>query len=488
MKNILIMEFWNCNPHLETALELAKRHVDSGDSVAFYFCGHDTIYKEGIVASPEDCGLFRKLPEVQGAELINSDRLIFVPRVKMPEIEFEIPAAFESLESLMALKYGTFEVGVAVVSSLVSNTRNSRPNLDDNIDVIRDMVQSAVQVYEFTKMVIEQQAPELVYLFNGRFCNHRAAMRAILDMGKELLLHERGANKFLFDVQPFMSHDVVKWQQNIVAEWERCGHNQNARALGEKFFIDRREGLEQFWLSFTDHQKKNLLPEIDITKKVVTYFSASDDEFVSLGDLCKFSVWKSQLDALNDLIDICTKDKNIQLFVRLHPHLREKSREDQLRWLALGEIEGVTIVSFDSDVDTYALIDQSDIVVTAGSTVGVEAAFWERPSISLGPSYYSELGVTLNPKSMTELKDLIDADELPVDRDRTIPYGYYMMTFGKEFFHYVPETLFKGKFLGADLHGISDNRRKWLRFRQMISKPYRGILKIAQIAKLNKSL
>ncbi len=478
MKNILIVEFWNCNPHLETALELAKRHVDDGDRVAFYFCGHDTPYKEGVVVSPADCGLFRKLPEVQGVELIGSDNLMFVPRVKMPEVGFEIPSTFENLDSLMSLKYKTFEVGLAVASSLVSNLRNSRPDLNENIEVIQTMILSAIQVYELTRSMIESETPDLVYLFNGRFCNHRAAMRATLDMGRELLLHERGANKFLYDVQSFMSHDVVKWQENIVAEWSRCGNNPDARALGAKFFTDRRDGLEQFWVSFTDHQRRNLLPDIDLTKKVITYFSSSDDEFVSVGDMFKFTVWKTQFDAVTDLIDICQKDKDIQLFIRIHPHVREKSRDDQLRWLALGEREGVTIVSFDSDVDTYALIDQSDIVVTAGSTVGIEAVFWGRPSITLGPSYYSELGVTLHPQSAAELKEMIYADSLPVERDRAIPYGYYMVSFGKAFMHYVPETLFKGKFLGVDLHGITGQRRKWLRVRQILTKPYRGLLKL----------
>ena len=182
---------------------------------------------------------------------------------------------------------------------------------------------------------------------------------------------------------------------------------------------------------------------------------------------------------LRDLIRICSGGENIQLFIRLHPHVRKKSREDQLRWLALGEIKGVNIVSFDSDVDTYALIDQSDVVVTAGSTVGIEAVFWRRPSITLGPSYYSELGVTLHPRSSAELKAMLASDKLPVERERTIPYGYYMSTFGTKFLHYVPETLFKGKFMGVDLHGVTEKRLKWLRLKQIATKPIRALSKLS---------
>ncbi len=481
MKKILILEFWNCNPHLETALEIAKRHVDVEDSVSFYFCGHDTLYKEGIAVAPDDCGLFRNLPEVIGAKLINSEKLNFYPRVNLPFVKFPIPERFMSLKELMDLKYETFEVGQAVCSSLVSNFRNSQPDLDENHETIQNMILSAIQVYEFTKIIIEKHNPDTVYLFNGRFCNHRAAMRAALDLGKEVLIHERGASRFHYDVQPFMPHDVLKWQANIRAAWSKVSADPESFDTGARFFTERRDGLEQSWMSFTDHQKKDLLPRIEKNKKIVTYFSSSDDEFVSVGDMFRFTTWENQYQAVSDLINICTKDQNIQLFVRLHPHLRDKSREDQQRWLALGDIFGVTVVSFDSEIDTYALIERSDIVVTAGSTVGIEAVYWGRPSITLGPSYYSELNVTHYPSSAAELEAMIYSNTLSVERDLTIPYGYYMKTFGEPYKYYVPETLFSGKFLGVDLHKVTSLRQKWLRCKQIVTKPYRLILRVMML-------
>jgi capsule polysaccharide export protein KpsC/LpsZ len=161
--------------------------------------------------------------------------------------------------------------------------------------------------------------------------------------------------------------------------------------------------------------------------------------------------------------------------------LREKSREDQLRWLALGHISGVSIVSFDSEVDTYALIDRSDIVVTAGSTVGIEAVYWGRPSITLGPSYYSELNVTHYPTSTAELQAMISSNNLNVDRELTIPYGYYMKTFGEAYKHYEPKTLFSGKFLGIDLHKVTIQRERWLRFKRFVTKPYRVVLRLITV-------
>jgi len=293
-----------------------------------------------------------------------------------------------------------------------------------------------------------------------------------------LLIHDRGTNRFLYYLQPFAPYDLSRWHEDIALEWARCGNERGAREVGKRFFFDQRAGLEQNWLSFTSDQKRDLVPLMDPNKKIVTYFSSSDDEFACVGDAFKFDVWKSQLDAVHELIRICREDKNIQLFIRIHPHLKKKSKEEQLRWLALGDLQGVNIVSFDSDVDTYALVERSDVVVTAGSTVGIEAVFWGRPSICLGPSYYSELGATLHPKSAAELKDMIASNALTADPERAIPYGYYMATYGRKFIYYVPETLFKGTFLGVDIHGVSGKRLKWLRFRQVATKPYRVLTKL----------
>ena len=458
-----------------------KLHVDAGDRVAFYFCGHDAPYKEGISVPPEECGLFRKLPEVRGVELIGKDRLKFVDRVQLPDISYQGPAEFDSLESLMQFKHGNFEAGVGVASSLVSNERNSRPDLVKNNASIRTMIESALRVYAFARATIEQERADLVYVFNGRFCNYRAVMSAGLDAGIEVLVHERGGTRDKYDVQPFMPHEAARFQEKIVSTWAKSKDDPGVRERGASYFIDRRAGMDPTWMSFTDQQKKDFLPAIDANKRVVTFFSSSEDEFVSVGGVFELTSWKSQYEAITELINICKRHPDIQLFIRLHPHLREKSHADQQRWLSLGNIENVTVISFDSEVDTYALIERSDVVVTAWSTVGIEAVFWGRPSITIGPSFYTALGATFQPRSVEELADLISADLVPADRDLAIAYGSYMGGYGTPFRYYEAEGLFNGKFMGIDLQAAPEARLRWLKLRQILTKPARLIKKLVNL-------
>jgi hypothetical protein len=445
---------WNCSPHLETSLELAKKHSDLGDEVIFIFCGHDVIYKEGLVFTPKDAKFITKLPEEIGIKLINyknKNKIKFYNRIKIDKVEFKEMHTLNSLSDLLDLKYKNFEVGIAVASSLISNQRNSNPSIPNNSKLIKEMIESSISVFEFANKIIKKHKPSLVYLLNGRFCNQRPIMRAAVQNNIKLMFHERGATKNKYDVTTFMPHDQNSVAARINKLWSENKSIENI-TIGEKYFKDRRVGKEQQGKSYVFQQEKYLLPLINKDKKIITYYSSSDDEFVAVGDVFKWEGWLNQLHAVTELIDICQNKKNIQLIIRLHPNLQNASTDDQNNWLALSRFEHITLIPFDSNIDSYALLDCSDIVITSGSTVGIEAIFWGKPSITLGPAFFSKIGATYNPKSNFELSTLLDDNELTINRDAAIAFGYYVGTFGFNFKFYNPTSLHTGYFLNTDLN------------------------------------
>jgi len=451
MKRVFFFEFWNWTPHLETSLELAKRHLDAGDEVHYYFCGYDALYKEGVAMRSSLARLFRKTPERRGAELLTSDRFHFYPRVELERVQWDRPSAFASLGDLMAVTFEKYEVGLGAASSLVSFARHSEPDLAANRRLILSMLDSGVSAYMFVKKKLSQEHPDLVYTFNGRFCNYRAVVRAAEASAVPYLIHERGANKFRYSVWPFMPHDTRRQQVTIKAMWEEAKHSPASEDVARSFFVDRRRGFEQDWIPFTRKQTSGALPSLPSDKKVVTYFSSTDDEYVAVGDGYRWEHWPNQHQALLDVIDICRGNSGVVLVIRLHPHLAAKSRGERARWLSLPRGPNVLVVEPESEIDSYALVEASNVVVSAGSTLGIEAVFWARPSITLGPSPYSELGATYQPTGRAELQRLLEAERLSVEPTLAYPYGYFVATFGEAFRFYRPETLFSGRFLGVDL-------------------------------------
>jgi len=145
----------------------------------------------------------------------------------------------------------------------------------------------------------------------------------------------------------------------------------------------------------------------------------------------------------------------VHLVIRLHPHLLKKHPDDMARWLQAAKAGGVAqVIDPGSPVDSYALVEASDVVVTAGSTVGMEAVYWGRPSVLLGPSDYDLLGAVHLARSRERLYELLSDPDLPVDPASALPYGYYRGTFGERFRYYEATGLFSGRFMGVDVQEL----------------------------------
>jgi hypothetical protein len=450
-KIILIIDFWQTSPHLETSFELAKKHLSSGDKVHFWFCGHDVPYKELIRFKRSSNFTRLCLPENKAASKLYSENFFFHSRVDMKPFEVSINEKFNSIEELREYKYKGAESGLSALSSLLFLTKNSNPDLLRNYTLINKMLSSSATVYEFAIHTLITIKPDLVYIFNGRFVNYRSVMNACQQIGSQFMIHERGSNPEKYYLRPYMPHDAGSIQQNIEEIWNKVPDKSQANVKASDFFIKNRNAISTSWLSFTTGQKKNYLPDLDRNKKIITYFSSSDDEFAAVGDIFEWKYWKNQKDALTSLIRICAKHNDLQLVVRVHPHIMQKSEEDKAYWNSLQIFPGQILIPTDSQIDTYALIERSDIVVTSGSTIGIEAVYWGTPSVCLGPSYYSKLNAVYLPESNLELEKLLTTQLPAPERERALPYGYYFATFGEPFIYYKAKNLFVGEFMGVNL-------------------------------------
>jgi hypothetical protein len=129
-----------------------------------------------------------------------------------------------------------------------------------------------------------------------------------------------------------------------------------------------------------------------------------------------------------------------------------KSKVEQRRWAGLA---GPHIFNFppSSRVDSYALMESADAVVSYGSTIGIEAVFWGRPSILLGDSRYRGCGACFEPTTAQQLHDLLDQTGTLAakPRESTYPYGYYTATFGLPYHRYQPQSFYRGTIEGHTL-------------------------------------
>lgn len=452
-RRILFFEFWNATPHFQTALELAIRHARLNEKVTFLYAGRDVIFIErDINFKQSNSDPLRLLPEEAAIRLVNEKNIKFHIRVHLPKVKIEIPK-FNSIDELLSFKYEDFSIGRAAASSLMFELGNSNPDVFKYSFLIEKIINSGLEVYQYSKTYFLKNKVDLVYVFNGRFCNQAALAAAARSCEIKILYHERGANQNLFFLEEFAPHDALSIQKKMIAQWyDAFDKNRlSAEETATDFFLSSRSGKEIGWKSYIKNQKINTLPSLAITKKIVTYFSSSDDEYAALRDFYVWKYWDNQYSAVLDLIKACNEIGNIDLHIRLHPNLQNKDPEDVQKWLDLEILYGVDVISPESEIDTYRLIEKSDIVVAAGSTVGIESVFWGTPCISMGPSCYSELDAVYHPENYTDLINLLSRSNLIADRNRALPYGFYFNTFGFKFEVFKPINLDSGIFYGQDI-------------------------------------
>lgn len=449
-EKIAIIEACNVTPHLETTLEIAKNHLDQGDIVNYYFIGKRLPFNDFLIQ--KIFSKWRKSPEEAGIRLISHKNLTFSGCKDFQVLSSLCIPNFKTLVELKQYKHKNFRAGIGCASSLISHLRLSDPDIEKNRKLIESILVSCISTYEYACSIFRREKPNMVYLFNGRFAINRAILEAAIECNIPYMIHERGSGKSKYELYPYMPQNCKLLGSDIEKKWNEANDWSRKTEIAKYFFYGQRNRVELGWKSFVSDQVRG--KSIDIAlggRRLITYFSSSEDELASVDDCIDWGVWLNQMNAVRHLIEVVKQRPDLFLVIRLHPHMKHKHENELLPWLNLSRSENVMIVMPDDDIDSYALVDQSHVVISCGSTIGLEAVFWGVPSICLGPTYYANLNAVYLPKSAEELTELLSRSTLRVNSLAAMPYGYYMSTFGEYFKHYRAETLFRGKFLGDDL-------------------------------------
>lgn len=294
-------------------------------------------------------------------------------------------------------------------------------------------MQSYAYVYDQVRQVIEQRGVTALAVSNGRFLHDRAAAEAGIDAGIAVLYYDSGGVDTAFDLTRDNTHDWAALQVRMHAMWDAFPENER-REIGESWFIGRRTHADPTNRHFTDAQKIGTGIDAEPGKRLVVFFSSSGDEFAEL-ELEWSEYFGGQPQALLALAQACRQHDDVTFVVRSHPHKRRKAREDVRDWhMAVAAAQPDMHLDEFSDVDSYALMQQADVVVTYGSTTGVEAAALGRAVIVMGPSAYDELGCAVRPRTQAELEQALAAITTG-DIDGALKFGLMMKRRGFHLAH-----------------------------------------------------
>jgi hypothetical protein len=386
-----------------------------------------------------------------------------VPLLGDGPVPTDVQTEFADAAALAAYSVDGFDVGAAVASSIISELRDPFPSTVKHRDAIRAYVTSAVQLYRGLRRSLAANPVDRVYAFNGRFAHTRAVLRACQAANVDCYLHERGHDVKSYGLfKNALPHEIAPTDQRMRDAWAAAEGRPDREAIATSFFTERVGGVAQAWYSFTAHQDETLLPEgwQDAKTRIVLY-NSSEDEYAAVGDEWKHTVYESQLEGVRRIVKDLEARDGVRLFVRMHPNNRTMVASEQAKWTGLRS-PILTVIPPESKVSSYGLLREADLVITFGSTVGIEATFFGKPSILADPAMYARLGGTYNPATHEELMELLRPGLPPKDRTAALVYGYYQKTFGRPYRWFDAGTFAEGRFKGVDLGRRPGRLERWL--------------------------
>jgi hypothetical protein len=454
--NILVFSFHPLfQRHFATELEIIQRHIKQEDTVTVLVCNADLLACDtNIEHDPGRCALCIQSRNM-GLSLLEGKTWkeeAFV-RYLLPKHREEIAKLqldFLSMKDVLEYAIENFDIGTAVISSIIGQFLVATIDPNEHRDRIRRFMLAALSIYRATQTYLAQKKPDKVYIFNGRMSNVRAVLRACEQQNIPFTIHESGHDENTFSLfDNNMPHSIKFITQCIEKAWNEAPETKKRNEIANSWFRRRAGGVAVNGYSFVQGQIQGTLPTgWDSTKRNIVIFTSSDYEFIAVGKEWDHHIYKDQIDGLRKIIGAIGHFKDtMHIFIRIHPN--HTGLPEELNALLALQSDYVSVIPPKEKVSSYTLMQQAEKVITFGSTAGIESAFWGKPSILGGRALYQNLGSVYTPQTHEELMTLVMNQELSaLPQEGALKYAHFYCTYGQPFQYYKANTFFGGTFRG----------------------------------------
>ncbi len=444
----LFVSLYADTPHFETELELIADLLDRGDDVTVLRCTgqlasclKNPAHKRYVCrecVSKIDAGL-RTLPRVRTEQM------------RDVAVDPRLPQHFASADELRSYSLDGAELGRGVYATVCGHAFKD-PKFDTRrwAATIRTELEATYMAFANTRDAITKHRIDRVYIFNGRFATTHGVICAAQQAGIAYSTHERGGmpDRYLLRDRA-LPHDLALNTAEIEAVWADAPADKET--IARRWFLERRNGVERAWPSFTKAQTVGLLPAgFDAKKHNIAVFNSTMEEYAS------FTQWRSPIyeDEVIGVARIArdlSSRPNTQLYLRVHPHLKGIPRDDNYQLRGYAELErttpNLTVIWPESPVHTYELLDRASVALTFGSTVGAEACFWGTPSVLAGHALYEKLDCAHTPRDHDAVMALLTTVPTAKPQIGAMKYGYWETARGLPYRRFRPTGLFTGNWL-----------------------------------------
>ena len=363
--------------------------------------------------------------------------------------EHNLIPEFKSINEFIEYKYDNFlPAGQFAVSTLLSQTQDLFTPFSKIKKKLYSYANNSINFYNDCIDIIDKYKIDETYTWNGRRISDGPLSFAAKKRGKKFFSYISGGNTKSYILQPTEGiHDLSYTKNRIKKLYEQNSNNlKSYEKLGAKYFKYMRYGGKikygmMYFNEFFD-KKKNIFSKEFSNKKKLTIFTSSEwENFALVGkewrykNGYKIDSYKSIKSILNDQ----EISKIYDISVRWHPNLRYAGRgeKDKIKEIVKNSLN-INHFDYFSNVNSYNLIDESDVILSFGSQIGVEATYYEKPSICMGSAFYEDTGAVYTCVTLDELKNIIFSKNLKaLPKINAIKFGYHEEFKGEKRFNFL---------------------------------------------------
>ena len=431
--------------HHSEALELAFGHLDKGDEVYFLTC-HGSL-SSCPANSFHDLKLCKKCVQ----QTLYSKNTILEKRVK--HIVLDLKASretfpeFSGLEELKRYVQYDTPFGELVVSQIVDDLSDCYIDFDKYKEKLELHLSNSIALFREAKHIITTHSFDKVYVWNGRRSSDGPVSYAAKHLGIPFVSFISGGKiNTYWTISATKVHDLPAIKTDIEDLYLKFIEINESYIISEAaiFFNERRYGGGNFPGNIRiaeNFSNETFESPFKDKKPILAVYPGSQWEFYAMGDwFHSYSLFTSQYDTLYQILFDKAVTTEFNIIIRWHPNLvNSGAYEQQLITKIISETtsEGVFHIRPDQKLNSYLLLDMVDTVVTFGSTIGIEAAYYGKKSILLGRAMYENTGSVYTPQNYHEFIATLNSDFKALPKTGAIKYGFWERNKGQSRFEYI---------------------------------------------------
>lgn len=421
-------------PHIGVVIDDIKSSLEHGDEVYWAYCrgalSSCWSNRFGHSGMCELCHIMYKEFHRQ-----------YVPDAKMLPINKDILTHTEhhicvnSQKDIHDFEYKGVKIGMSILSTYYGFTRDlDIKDFESFKSYCIPLMGEICDISDYSIQLVDKINPNEIIIVNGRHFSNRF----FYDISQQKGIYYKALEVVGGFNDPYkkicfcgdLPHTINLRTKIVNDLWDNSSDSfQKKEAVAIEFYRRRREGeLVADVKAYVADQQKGLLPKgFDENVRNIAIFNSSPDEFAAIGGEWEENLlFPSQYEAIKYILE--HSPENYHYYLRIHPNLAGVDHKAHLELYQLSEYKNITIIGPTEKVSTYTLLDKCEKTLTFGSTMGIEACYWKKPSIMIGHAYYEKLDVCYIPKSKEEMMRLIMMDCLePKPNFGALKYAYYLL-------------------------------------------------------------